>query len=81
MPNANRNPVIVFAVVKGGLSAAEAADRFGVGRQWVHVLLKRYHEQGEKAWRRSKRPKRSPTATPATTRSRVLILRGSTLVA
>ncbi|MDF2991497.1 MAG: transposase [Microbacterium sp.] len=76
MPNANRNRVIVFAVVKGGLSPAEAADRFNVGRQWVHVLLKRYREQGDPGLEpRSRRPKSSPTSTSAAARTRVLVLR------
>ena len=39
MPDATKNEVIVLAVVEGGLSVAETAQRFHVSRRWVHTLL------------------------------------------
>ena len=76
MANRNQNRVIVLAVIAGGLTPSEAAARFGVGRQWVHVLLARYRESGEAGLEpRSRRPRTSPTATTPTTRARILELR------
>jgi transposase InsO family protein len=76
MPAANRNRVIVHAVVEGGLSAAEAARRFGVTRQWVSVLVTRYLAGGEDGIQpRSRRPHRSPTAIPPELRARIVQLR------
>ena len=76
MPKSNRNRVIVYAVIHGGLTAAEAADRFGVGRQWVHTLLARYRDHGEAGLEpRSRRPHTTPTATPDPIRQRILQLR------
>ncbi|WP_082098963.1 helix-turn-helix domain-containing protein [Demequina iriomotensis] len=46
MADANKNRVIVLAVVEGGLSISEAARRFGVTRQWIHRLLARYRADG-----------------------------------
>lgn len=76
MPNSNQNRVIVYSVVHGGLSAAEAAARYGIGRQWVHTLLARYRASGDAGLEpRSRRPHSSPAATPDDTRSRILQLR------
>jgi transposase InsO family protein len=46
MADADKNRVIVVAIVEGGLSVADAARRFGVTRQWIHRLLARYREGG-----------------------------------
>ena len=46
MADADKNRVIVLAVVEGGLSVTEAARRFGVTRQWVHRLIARYRSDG-----------------------------------
>jgi len=46
MADADKNRVIVLAVVEGGLSVADAARRFGVTRQWIHRLLARYRADG-----------------------------------
>jgi len=46
MADADKNRVIVLAVVEGGLSVTEAARRFGVTRQWVHRLVARYRSDG-----------------------------------
>lgn len=75
MANANQNRVIVLSVLNGGLSVAEAARRFGVKRQWVYVLLKRFHEQGEDGLQpRSRRPQNSPTRASEAVRARILEL-------
>ena len=76
MPRADKNRVIARSIVEGGLSAAEAAARFGVSRQWAHALATRYREGGDSAVQpRSRRPRSSPTATPEEMRSRILALR------
>ena len=41
MNSRDKNLVIVRAVVDQGLTTAQAAARFGVTRQWVHVLIRR----------------------------------------
>ncbi len=57
--------VIVLSVVHQGLSAAEAAARFGVSRQWVYQLLARYRTGGLDAVEpRSHRPRTNPRQTP-----------------
>jgi transposase InsO family protein len=76
MANRNQNRVIVLSVVSGGLSVTEAAARFGVGRQWVHVLVARYRADGEAGLEpRTRRPRSSPTAVPATVKTRIVQLR------
>jgi transposase len=76
MGNRNQNRVIVLAVVNGGLSAIEASTRFGVTRQWIHILLARYRDHGEDGLTpRSRRPRHSPSATPDAVRTDVLRLR------
>lgn len=58
------------------MSAAEAARRFGVTRQWVSLLVRRYRADGEAGLKpRSRRPRSSPTATDQATRARILHLR------
>jgi transposase-like protein len=46
MTRKNKNLVIVRAVTEQGLTHAQAAARFGVTRQWVHVLVSRYQHGG-----------------------------------
>src|SRR5215207_3030016 len=76
MPPANPNRVIVHAVIDGGMSAAEAARRFGETRQWVSLLVRRYRAHGEAGLQpRSRRPRSSPSATDEATRARILHLR------
>ncbi|MDT0156179.1 helix-turn-helix domain-containing protein [Microbacterium sp. ARD32] len=41
-----KNLVIVRAVTDQGLTHAEAATRYGVTRQWVHTLVRRYEQEG-----------------------------------
>jgi transposase InsO family protein len=58
--------VIVLSVVQQALTVSEAAARFGVSRQWVHVLLARYRVGGLDAVEpRSHRPHSNPRQTPA----------------
>jgi len=76
MPTGNRNRVIARAIVDGGLSAADAATRFGISRQWATTLANRYRNGGDDALEpRSRRPRRSPHATTEQTRARILTLR------
>jgi transposase InsO family protein len=76
MPPTNQNRVIVHAVIEGGMSAAEAARRFRVTRQWVSLLVRRYRADGEAGLEpRTRRPRSSPTATDEATRARILDLR------
>lgn len=71
-----KNLVIVRAVREQGLTHAEAAARFGVTRQWVHVLVRRYEAEGiDGLAARSRAPKTRPGATAETVRERVIELR------
>jgi transposase InsO family protein len=73
----NRNRVIARAIVEGGLSAADAAARFGISRQWATTLARRWRAGGDAAVDAgSRRPHTSPAATPDTVRQRILELRG-----
>lgn len=72
----SRNRVVVLAVVEGGLSVGEAAERFGVSKQWIYVLLARYQAEGLDGLEpRSRRPHRSPTRTSDAIRDQILVLR------
>lgn len=68
--------VIVLSVVQQGLSVSEAAARFGVSRQWVHVLLARFRDGGLDAVEpRSHRPHSNPRQTPPQLAERAVALR------
>jgi transposase InsO family protein len=68
--------VIVLSVVQQGLTVTEAAARFGVSRQWVHVLLARHREGGLDAVEpRSHRPRSNPRQTPPELAERIVALR------
>lgn len=70
-----KNLVIVRAVREQGLSHAEAAARFGVTRQWVHTLVRRYDAEGpDGVAPRSRAPQTRPEATPVI-RERIVQLR------
>ncbi len=72
----SKQKVIVLSVVQQGLTKTEAARRYGVGRQWVHELVRRYEHGGLDAVEpRSKRPRASPHATPEATTQRIRELR------
>jgi transposase InsO family protein len=68
--------LVITAVIVEGRTQAEAAAAYGVSKGWVSKLLSRYRAEGEAAFEpRSRRPKSSPTATPAVTAELVLRLR------
>jgi len=72
-----KNLVIVRAVHEQGLTHAEAAARYGVTRQWVHTLVRRYEEEGPDGLTpRSRAPKTRPGTTPPAVRQRIITLRG-----
>jgi transposase InsO family protein len=56
--------LVITAVVLEGRPVAEVVDAYGVSRSWVYELVARYRSEGDAAFEaRSRRPKRSPTAT------------------
>jgi transposase InsO family protein len=64
----SRARLVITALVVEKQTVAEVAARYGVHRSWVYRLKARYHEVGEAAFEPlSRRPRTSPTATPATT--------------
>ena len=68
--------LVITAVEIEGITQAEAARRYGVSKGWVSKLIARYRAEGDLAFEpRSRAPKTSPTATPATTIDLVLRLR------
>lgn len=68
--------LVITAITVQGLSQAEAARTYGLSQAWVSRLMARYRDEGEGAYEpRSRRPKTSPNATPATTVALVLRLR------
>ena len=72
----SRNRVIARAIVEGGLSAADAAARFGVSRQWATTLAGRWRAGGDAAVdAASRRPRSSPRRTPQPTREAIIRLR------
>ncbi|QQS25055.1 MAG: IS481 family transposase [Actinomycetota bacterium] len=59
--------LVITAVVVQGRSQAEVARTYKVSKGWVSKLVARYCAEGEAAFEpRSRRPARSPTATPET---------------
>lgn len=71
-----KNLVIVRAVTDQGLTHAEAAARFGVTRQWVHTLVRRYESDGpDGVTPRSRAPRNHPGRTPPAIRERIIELR------
>jgi len=68
--------LVITAVILEKRPVAEVAATYGVARSWLYELLARYHAEGEAAFEpRSRRPKTSPAATPASTVELVLRLR------
>lgn len=66
----------VMAVVQGGFTVTEAAQKFGVSRESVYRWMKRYEEGGLEALAEgSHRPKHSPLQTPAEIETRVVEMR------
>jgi transposase InsO family protein len=68
--------VVITAVVLEGRPVAEVVRDYGVSRSWVYELVARYRAEGEAAFEpRSRRPKRSPTATAPTVVAAIRALR------
>ena len=68
--------LVIAALFVEHQSVVEVAARYGVHRAWVYKLKARYEAEGDIALQpRSRRPKSSPTATPAATVELVLRLR------
>lgn len=76
MSSREKNLVIVRSVLDQGLTAAQAAARYGVTRQWVHTLIRRYQTEGlDGLSPRSKAPASRPGTTSEAVRDRILQLR------
>jgi transposase len=76
MADADKNRVIVLAVVEGGLTAAEAARRFEVTRHWIHRLLARYRADGLDGLEPRSRAAHAPAGRlPDEVRVRIIALR------
>ena len=74
----SKNLAIVRAVIDQHLSTAQAAARFGVSRQWVNALLRRYRESGPAALAPGSRAPHSPAVrTPEVVTERIIALRRS----
>jgi transposase len=68
--------LVITAIEVEGRSPAEVIAAYGVSRSWLYDLVKRYRAEGDAAFEpRSRRPRTSPTATPASTLELVLRLR------
>jgi transposase len=68
--------LVITAVVVEGRSQSEVARDYGVSQPWISRLVARYRAEGDIAFEpRSRRPKRSPTATAASVQDLVLRLR------
>lgn len=56
--------LVITAVVLEGRPVREVVAAYGVSRSWVYELVARYRAEGDAAFEpRSRRPRRSPTAT------------------
>jgi transposase InsO family protein len=72
----SRARLVITAVVVEGRSQAEVARAYGVAASWVSRLVARYRSEGEAAFDpRSRRPHRSPNATPAAVVGQIVGLR------
>jgi transposase InsO family protein len=62
----SKSRLVITAVVVEGRGVREIARDYGVSPGWVSRLVARYRDEGEAAFEpRSRRPNRSPTATPS----------------
>ncbi len=72
----SRARLVITAVVLEGRGVREVARAYGVSPGWVSRLVARYRDEGEAAFEpRSRRPHRSPLATPAETVELIIELR------
>jgi transposase InsO family protein len=68
--------LVITAVVTEGRSQGEVARAYGVSQGWVSRLVARYRAEGEAAFEpRSRRPKTSPRAIPASTADLIAAVR------
>jgi transposase InsO family protein len=68
--------LVVTAVALEGRSKAEVARSYGVSRQWVHELVRRYAAEGETGLvPRSRRPLTNARRVPAATEDAIVALR------
>jgi transposase InsO family protein len=68
--------LVITAIEVEGRTPAEVIAAYGFSRSWVYELLKRYRAEGEAVFEpRSRRPHKSPRATPPATVELVLHLR------
>ncbi|MDA8292612.1 MAG: IS481 family transposase [Actinomycetota bacterium] len=76
----SRARLVITAVVVEGRGAREVARAYGVSPGWVSKLVARYRDEGEAAFEaRSRRPHRSPRATPPEVNARIVELRRALL--
>ena len=74
-PNA-LSQVIILSLLHDGLTPTQAALRFGVSRQWIYQLLRRYREGGLEALEpRSRKPNHNPRALTPELRNEIIRLR------
>ncbi len=72
----SRARLVITAVVVEGRGVREVARDYGVSPGWVSRLVARYRDEGGAAFEpRSRRPHRSPRATPAETVELIIDLR------
>jgi transposase InsO family protein len=68
--------LVVTAVRIEGRSKSEVAGEYGVSRQWVHELVRRFDTEGESGLEpRSRRPRASPSRTSDATEDEIVSLR------
>ncbi len=72
----SKHRVVVLRIVAKQITVSAAAVEYGINRQHLHRLLKRYRDGGIEAVEpRSRAPKSNPNRTSSATRSRVIELR------
>ena len=68
--------LVVTAVTLEGRTKAEVARDYGVSRQWVHELCRRFETDGEAGLEpRSRRPRLSPGRTSSVLEDEIVELR------
>ena len=68
--------LVVTAVRLEGRTKAEVARDFGISRQWVHELVRRFDAQGDAGLEpRSRRPRESPQRTAGSVEDEIVELR------
>lgn len=73
---------MITAVVVEKRPVREVAADYGVSRSWVYELVARYRSEGDAAFEpRSRRPNRSPNATPSDVIDLIVTLRDELVVA